>query len=240
MDRNILEVKGLSKKFRGRPVVKNVSFKVPECCVYGLLGPNGAGKSTLLKMLTGILRPTDGKILFDGHTWSRNDLADIGAFIETPPIYENLTAEENLKVRALMTGAADESIHKVLKMMDLTDTGKKRAGAFSLGMKQRLGIGTALLDHPRLLILDEPVNGLDPIAINGLRKMIQRFPEEGITVIISSHILSEIEQVADRIAIMANGVIGYEGAREDFENLEELFFKTAERYMGGGQDAAFV
>lgn len=238
MNQTILETKDLSKKFRSQPAVREVSLAVPKSCVYGLLGPNGAGKSTLLKMLTGILRPTGGEILFDGHKWSREDLADIGALIETPPVYENLTAWENLKVRALVSGASDERIGDILKFMNLTDTGKKKAGAFSLGMKQRLGIGIALLNHPKLLILDEPVNGLDPIGIRELRNMIRSFPREGITVIVSSHILSEIEQVADRVAIMANGMIGYEGARDDFENLEELFRETVERCMGGDENAA--
>lgn len=238
MNHNILETNGLSKNFRGQPAVRDISLAVPASCVYGLLGPNGAGKSTLLKMLTGILRPTGGEILFDGHRWSRKDLAQIGALIETPPVYENLTAYENLKVRALMSGVSDEKIYEILRRMSLSDTGKKKAGAFSLGMKQRLGIGIALLNHPKLLILDEPVNGLDPIGIGKLREMIRRFPEEGITVIVSSHILSEIEQIADRVAIMANGIIGYEGARDDFSNLEELFCETVERCMGGDPNAA--
>lgn len=233
MSQNILETKCLSKKFRDKTVVRDVSLAVPRHCVYALLGPNGAGKSTLLKMLTGIYRPSGGKILFDGHIWGRDNLTDIGALIETPPVYENLTAWENLKVRALMLGIPDERISDVLKTIGLSEAGKKKAGAFSLGMKQRLGIGIALLGRPKLLILDEPVNGLDPIGISRLREMIRSFPKEGITVIISSHILNEIEQVADRIAIMAGGMVGYEGARGDFEDLEELFRRTTERYMGG-------
>ena len=174
MNQNILETKCLAKSFRGHYAVDHISLAVPKCCVYGLLGPNGAGKSTLLKMLTGILRPTDGEILFDGHPWSRKDLADIGALIETPPVYENLTARENLKVRALMLNIPDERIREVLELVDLTDTGKKRAGAFSLGMKQRLGIAIALLNRPKLLVLDEPVNGLDPIGIQELRQIPRR------------------------------------------------------------------
>ena len=193
MMKHILETECITKEFRGHSAVCGVSLQVPECCVYGLLGPNGAGKSTILKMLTGILRPTSGKVLFDGHPWSRKDLAEIGALVETPPVYENLTAWENLKVRALILGISDARIREVLDLVDLADTGKKKAGAFSLGMKQRLGLGIALLGQPRLLILDEPLNGLDPIGIQELREMIRRFPQEGITVIVSSHILSEIE-----------------------------------------------
>jgi ABC-2 type transport system ATP-binding protein len=225
--KNILETECVTKEFRGHPAVCGVSLQVPECCVYGLLGPNGAGKSTILKMLTGILRPTSGKVLFDGHPWSRKDLADIGGLIETPPIYENLSAWENLKVRAVMLGIPDRRIQDVLELVDLSDTGKKRAGAFSLGMKQRLGIGIALLARPRLLILDEPVNGLDPIGIQELRRLIRRFPEEGITVIVSSHILSEISKTADHIGIIVNGALGYQGENPSASRLEELFMKVA-------------
>ncbi len=225
--KNILETECVTKEFKGHAAVSGVSLQVPECCVYGLLGPNGAGKSTILKMLTGILRPTSGKVIFDGHPWSRKDLADIGALVETPPVYENLSAWENLKVRALILGISDERIWEILRLVDLEDTGKKKAGAFSLGMKQRLGIGIALLNHPKLLILDEPVNGLDPIGIQELREMIRRFPEEGITVIVSSHILSEIAQTADYIGIIANGRLGYQGDMPEEGHLEELFMKIA-------------
>lgn len=230
--KNILETKCVTKEFRGHPAVCGVSLQVPECCVYGLLGPNGAGKSTILKILTGILRPTGGKVFFDGHPWSRKDLAEIGALVETPPVYENLTAWENLKVRALILGIADARIREVLELVVLADTGKKKAGAFSLGMKQRLGIGIALLNHPRILILDEPLNGLDPIGIRELREMIRKFPEEGITVIVSSHILSEIAQTADHIGIIANGMLGYQGVMPEEGHLEELFMKTAAKVPG--------
>ncbi len=227
MNQNILETKRLTKSFGNHHAVNHISLAVPKHCVYGLLGPNGAGKSTLLKMMTGILRPTDGQILFDGHTWTRKDLGDIGALIETPPVYENLSAWENLKVRGLMLGIPDERIQEVLELVDLTDTGKKKAGAFSMGMKQRLGIGIALLANPRLLILDEPTNGLDPIGIQELRQMLRNFPEEGITVIVSSHILSEIAKTADHIGIIVNGVLGYQGSMPEADRLEELFMKTA-------------
>lgn len=147
---SILETKCLTKSFHKQEIVRDISLVVPKNCVYGLLGPNGAGKSTILKMVTGILRPTRGSILFDGHEWSRKDLANIGALVETPPIYENLTAWENLKVRALMLGIAENRIKEVLELVDLAHTGKKRAGEFLLGMKQRLGIAIALLNRPRI------------------------------------------------------------------------------------------
>ena len=158
-----------------------------------------------MKMITGLLRPTSGGIFFQGHKWSREDLSQIGALIETPPIYENLTAWENLKVRALLLDVDEKRMQEVLCLVDLVNTGKKKAGAFSMGMKQRLGIALALLNHPRLLVLDEPINGLDPLGIQELRGLIRSFPREGITVILSSHILSEIQQTADYIGMLSGG-----------------------------------
>lgn len=219
----ILETKNLCKSFGEQKAVQNVSLHVEKISVYGLLGPNGAGKSTTLKMITGILKPSSGSMTFDGHPWQRNDLNRIGALIETPPIYENLTAFENLKVRTSILGLKDTRIDEVLQIVCLTDTGKKRAGQFSLGMKQRLGIALALLNKPQLLILDEPTNGLDPIGIEQLRELIRSFPAQGMSVILSSHILSEVQQIADHIGIISGGVVGYEGALHASENLEQLF-----------------
>ena len=219
----ILKTTDLCKSFNGQMAVNNVSLNIRRNSVYGLLGPNGAGKSTTLKMITGILKPTSGSIKFDGHPWQRKDLNDIGALIETPPIYENLTAYENLKVRVTLLGLKDERINEVLEVVRLTDAGKKRAGQFSLGMKQRLGIAIALLNEPRLLILDEPTNGLDPVGIEELRELIRSFPEKEITVILSSHILSEVQQIADHIGIIAGGVLGDEGELRPGESLEQLF-----------------
>lgn len=219
----ILETKNLCKSFGEQKAVQNVSLHVEKNSVYGLLGPNGAGKSTTLKMITGILKPSSGSMTFDGHPWQRNDLNRIGALIETPPIYENLTAFENLKVRTSILGLKDTRIDEVLQIVCLTDTDKKRAGQFSLGMKQRLGIALALLNKPHLLILDEPTNGLDPIGIEQLRELIRSFPAQGMSVILSSHILSEVQQIADHIGIISGGVVGYEGALHASENLEQLF-----------------
>lgn len=234
MDSHILQTKNLSKKFRGRHAVSGVSLSITKNSVYGLLGPNGAGKSTTLKMITGMLRPTSGEIMFENHPWSRKDLTNIGALIESPPLYENLTAKENLKVRTLLLGLPDSRIREVLETVSLTDTGNKRAGQFSMGMKQRLGIAIALLNHPKLLILDEPTNGLDPIGIQDLRELIRSFPEQGITVILSSHILSEVELIADHIGIIAGGVLGYEGKINPGENLESLFMEVVKNSRKAG------
>lgn len=234
MSQNIIEIKNLEKSFKHHKVIRNISMSVPEGSVYGLLGPNGAGKSTILKMLTGLLRPDGGRILFCGTPWSRKNLEETGSLIETPPVYENLSAWENLKVRALILGETEERIKEVLEMVNLTDTGKKPAGKFSLGMKQRLGIAIALLGHPRLLILDEPVNGLDPLGIQEIRGLIRSFADQGMTVMISSHILSEIQQTADHIGILVNGKMGYEGPVTEDMDLESLFMKiaAAEREVG--------
>lgn len=222
----ILQTNNLCKDFKGQRVVNNMSLSITKNSICGLLGPNGAGKSTTLKMITGMLRPTSGEIVFEGHPWSRKDLSDIGALIESPPLYENLTARENLKVRTLLLGLPDTRIDEVLRIVDLTNTGKKRAGQFSMGMKQRLGIAIALLNHPKLLILDEPTNGLDPIGIQDLRGLIRSFPEQGITVILSSHILSEVELIADHICIISNGILGYEAKINPGEDLESLFMQV--------------
>ena len=231
----ILKTNGLCKKFKGQMAVNKVSLNIPRNSVYGLLGPNGAGKSTTLKMLTGILKPTIGTVTFNGQPWSREALNEIGALIEMPPLYENLTARENLKVRTTLLGLPDKRIDEVLQIVQLTNTGKKRVGQFSLGMKQRLGIANALLNHPKLLILDEPTNGLDPIGIEELRELIRSFPEKGITVILSSHILSEVQQAADHIGIIANGVLGYEGQLQNGEDLEQLFMQVIKQVRKVGE-----
>lgn len=229
MNRYILETKELTKKFGRQKAVDNLSLQIEKNSVYGLLGPNGAGKSTTLKMITGMLHKTSGEILFEDKPWSRADLEKIGALIEMPPLYDNLTAWENLKVRTLLLGLPDSRIKEVLEIVDLKNTEKKKSGQFSIGMKQRLGIAIALLNHPRLLILDEPTNGLDPLGIQELRDLIKSFPEQGITVILSSHILAEVEQIADHIGIINNGCLEYQNAINHQENLEELFMNVVKK-----------
>lgn len=225
----ILTTKDLCKNFKGQLANQNISISVEQNSVYGLLGPNGAGKSTLLKILTGMLVPSSGEIYFEGRPWSRETLLDIGALIESPPIYENLTARENLKVRTLLYGLPDSRMDEVLQTVGLANTGKKKAGHFSMGMKQRLGIAMALLNHPKLLILDEPTNGLDPIGIEELRELIRSFPAQGITVILSSHILSEVQHIANHIGIVANGRLWYEDKIDAEGDLEALFMEVVRK-----------
>ncbi|ANB48171.1 MULTISPECIES: lantibiotic protection ABC transporter ATP-binding protein [Bacillus] len=235
---NILETRQLQKSFGRQQAVADVSLSVKRNSIYGLLGPNGAGKSTTLKILTGMLQQTSGKVLFDGHTWKREDLKSIGSLIEAPPLYSNLTAAENLKVRCVMLGLPDSRIAEVLEITGLTGTGKKRAGQFSMGMKQRLGIALALLNRPSLLILDEPTNGLDPMGIQDLREFIRSLPGQGMTVILSSHLLSEVEQIADHIGIISDGVLGYQGEISREDDLEQLFLevvKSTREKAGAGK-----
>lgn len=231
----IIKTTNLSKTFGKQKAVNSVSMNIQRNSIYGLLGPNGAGKSTTLKMISGILKPTAGAIEFDGHLWERTDLNNIGALIETPPIYGNLTAYENLKVRATLLGLDSNRIDEVLEIVRLTNTGKKLAGQFSMGMKQRLGIAIALLNNPRLLILDEPTNGLDPVGIEELRNLIRSFPSNGITVILSSHILSEVQQIADYIGIIAGGILEYENELHSDEDLEQLFMEVVKKHQKEGQ-----
>lgn len=226
----VLQTHGLTKRFgRGasaQTAVEDVSLTVRAGAVYGLLGPNGAGKSTTLKMLTGMLRPTTGQIEFLGHPWRREDLYQIGSLVEQPPLYPNLTARENLRVRTVALGLPDERIEEVLEVVGLTDTGRKHAGRFSLGMRQRLGIALALLCDPRLLILDEPTNGLDPLGIEDLRDLIRGFAARGVAVVVSSHILSEVQQMADAVGIIYQGRLAYQDVLRPDEDLEALFMRV--------------
>ncbi|WP_297417456.1 lantibiotic protection ABC transporter ATP-binding protein [Clostridium sp.] len=226
MEKYIIETDKLTKRFGKQIAVNNISLKVKQNVIYGLLGPNGAGKSTTLKLITGLLHPTSGQIIFNGEKWSRKKLEDIGALIETPALYGNLTAKENLEVYIKLLNLPKSRIDEVLEIVDLKNTNKKKASQFSLGMKQRLGIAIALLNHPKLLILDEPTNGLDPIGIQELRNLIKSFPRRGITVILSSHILSEVEQVADYIGIISDGKLGYQDKIEKDQDLEKLFMEV--------------
>ncbi|MDY6047031.1 MAG: lantibiotic protection ABC transporter ATP-binding protein [Anaerobutyricum sp.] len=231
----MLQTTDLCKSFKNQKAVNKVSLHIEKGKVYGLLGPNGAGKSTTLKMIAGILKPTAGEIYFNGKPWSRESLSEIGALIENPPIYENLSAKDNLKVRSLLLGMDEKRISEVLQIVSLANTGRKKAGQFSLGMKQRLGIALALLGEPKLLILDEPTNGLDPIGIEELRELIRSFPAQGITVILSSHILSEVQLLADDVGIISDGILGYEGPMEPGTNLEELFMNVVRENRKAGE-----
>lgn len=223
MHEYLLQTENLSKKYGKHTVVDGVSLQIKPHTIYGLLGPNGAGKSTTLKMITGLIRPTAGTILIGGEPWQRKHLESIGALIEAPALYGNLTAYENMLIHAKLKGLPQERIGEALQTVDLETTGKKLTSRFSLGMKQRLGMAIALLGEPRLLILDEPTNGLDPIGIQELRELIRSFPARGITVILSSHVLTEVSQLVEDVGIIHEGRLRFQGSIGHDEDLEALF-----------------
>ncbi|HHJ7375161.1 TPA: lantibiotic protection ABC transporter ATP-binding protein [Streptococcus pyogenes] len=203
--------------------MNNVNMNIPKGKVYALIGPNGAGKSTIMKILTGLVSKTSGSIIFEGREWSRRDLRKIGSIIEEPPLYKNLSAYDNMKVVTTMLGVSESTIFPLLNKVGLGNIDKRPVKQFSLGMKQRLAIAISLINSPKLLILDEPTNGLDPIGIQELREIIESFKSEGMTIMISSHILSEVEHLADFIGFIYEGKIVLEKEYDGSENLEELF-----------------
>lgn len=214
----IVETVGLSKEFKRFKAVDNINLKIEEGKIYGFLGPNGAGKSTTLKMLLGLVKPTKGQVRILDMDISKNRediLSKIGALIESPSYYGHLTAYENLEILRRVLKLEKSSIEEVLNTVKLWEVRNKKVKEFSLGMKQRLGIAEALIGHPKLLILDEPTNGLDPAGILEVRDLIKSFSKKkGITVIISSHILSEIELIADNVGVINKGRLIYQGKLE--------------------------
>ena len=219
----VIETNNLSKKYSRNNVVNSVNMHVEKGKIYGLLGKNGAGKTTTMCMLLNLTYPSDGEIYLFGKDPKRhsNEIYQrIGSIIETPGFYENLTAYENLKIIGKIRGDYDpQKIRLVLEMVNLGDSKSKIFKDFSLGMKQRLGIAAAILHNPELLILDEPINGLDPFGIKEIRTLLKRLSHEfGITILISSHILSEIENLADVIGFMDNGVLIDEISREELHD----------------------
>lgn len=223
----VVQVKNLKKSFKDKEILKGVSFDIEKGNVCGLLGVNGAGKSTIMKIIFGLEEADSGAVVFNGEQISEKSSADfnIGALIESPAIYMNLSAFDNLKTRALLYDISDERINEVLKLIGLSHTGKKKAGHFSLGMKQRLGLGMAMITNPDLLILDEPTNGLDPDGIKELLDLITNLKKSGMTILLSSHQLHEVSKVADHIVILHNGEIFYDEDNTRDDDLERLFFK---------------
>ena len=234
MTKYMLETRNLGKCFRKESILNNINLHVKRGEIYGLLGLNGAGKSTLMKILCGIFKPSSGEVIFDDQKWSRKDLHEIGSLIEGPAIYGNLSAYDNLKLLCLQEGIPLTEINSVLAKVNLMNTGKKKVKKFSLGMKQRLGIAMAIIKKPKLLVLDEPSNGLDPMGIQELHQLLNELKRDGITIIISSHILSEIQLMSDTIGIIHNGTLEYEKENNHEEDLEKLFFKITVNKRGEG------
>ena len=215
----IIETHGLCKRYGDAMRVSHLDLRVPEGCVYGFLGPNGAGKSTTLKMILGLVHPTAGSIQVLGKTMDSANRLDIlrqvGSLIESPSYYGHLTGEENLRVVQSLRGVPEKNIREVLQIVRLDGQRDKLAGHYSLGMKQRLGIAAALLGYPKVLILDEPTNGLDPAGIQEMRELIGDLPRRfGMTVVVSSHLLSEIDQMADHVGIIREGELVFQDTLE--------------------------
>jgi ABC-2 type transport system ATP-binding protein len=202
----------------------DINLEVEKGSIYGFLGPNGAGKTTTLRLLLGLLKKQQGSIQIFGKEFDRHrmeSLKKIGSLIEQPSLYGHLTASENLGIYRKIYGASKESIDKVLQLVGLPGTGKKKAKQFSLGMKQRLSIAVALLHNPELLILDEPTNGLDPNGIIETRELIKKLNKEaGVTIIVSSHILAEIERMATHVGIIHKGKLLFQGTLGELQNMK--------------------
>ena len=212
---SIISTSHLSEKIRQRAARKRSRSARCGGCIYGFLGPNGAGKSTTLKMILGLVRPTAGDIAVFGEPMTRRNrlaiLKQVGSLIESPSYYGHLSGEENLRIVQTMRGVPEKNIREVLEIVRLTDAKDKRAAHYSLGMKQRLGLAAALLGYPRLLILDEPTNGLDPAGIQEMRELIKELPQRfGMTVVVSSHLLAEIDQMADHVGIIREGELVFQ------------------------------
>ena len=212
----VIETKALCKQYGPHTAVDHVELHVPQGCVYGFIGPNGAGKSTTMKMLLGLIHPTAGRVRLLGQELTEKSrlplLRQTGSLIESPAGYLHLTAQENLEIVADLKGVPHKDIGRVLDIVHLTQDRNRRVGQYSLGMKQRLGIAMALLGSPKLLILDEPTNGLDPAGIQEMRALIRNMPAAtGATVLISSHLLGEMEQMVEQVGIIDHGRMLFEG-----------------------------
>lgn len=213
----VIKVNGVSKDYGKAHVLDDMSFTVPKGSIFGLVGRNGAGKTTIMRIMAGLQKPTKGTVEYG---FDHKKLGNIGALVELPSIYSNASARENLIYQYINLGLKiDDSIEKNLEFVGLADTGKKKAGKFSLGMRQRLGIAMAMAGNPELLILDEPINGLDPQGIIQIRDVLVKLNrEKGVTIIISSHILSELSKLATDFAFVEKGKVVKETKSESVEN----------------------
>ena len=248
---NIIETKNLTKSYSDFVAVNQLNLHIPKGTVYGFLGPNGAGKSTTMKMLLGLTKPTSGSFMIDGKQYPENRieiLGEVGSLIEAPAFYGNLTGEENLDIVRKILNLSKSTVAEALELVGLTQHRKKLAKKYSLGMKQRLGLASALIGKPPILILDEPTNGLDPVGIHEIRTLIRSLPQQfACTVFVSSHLLSEIELMTDNIGILNHGRLIFEGTLDNLkrsageqghptDNLEDMFLAmiNADNLQRGG------
>jgi ABC-type multidrug transport system ATPase subunit len=227
-DRFLIETTDLTKRYGERIVaVDQLAMQVRRGEVYGFLGPNGAGKTTTLRMLLGLVRPTSGSALVLGaEPGSPASLARLGALIEGPTFYPFLSGRDNLRVLARYAGAPESRIEPVLDEVDLAARASDRFGTYSLGMKQRLGIAAALLKDPELLILDEPTNGMDPAGMAEMRRFIRDLGRGRRTVLLSSHLMAEVEQITDRVGVISKGRLVGEGTVDELRGRETLFVRA--------------
>jgi ABC-2 type transport system ATP-binding protein len=209
----------LTKTYGSITAVHRISVKVAEGEVYGLLGPNGAGKTTFLRMLFGLIRPDSGTLEVFGRSWDTHGVAvleGVAGFIESPKFYPGLTGRRNLELLAgLDGGVAPDRIDEVLDIVDLTGRQRDKVGGYSFGMRQRLGVAASLVRDPKLLVFDEPANGLDPAGIRDMRALVKRLAASGLTVLLSSHDMGEVEQICDDVTIMRSGTVAYHGSIAD-------------------------
>lgn len=224
-----IQARGLAKAYRGRPAVDGIDLLVRPGEIYGFLGPNGAGKTTTMRMLLGLIRPDAGTIRLFGRDPHRDELAaraGVAGIIEEPRLYSYLSGRRNLQLLSSYDriGAGPEVVDEALEMVELTDRAGDRVSEYSQGMRQRLGIASCLVRRPRLMLLDEPANGLDPAGIRFLRGLLRNLSHSGMTVFLSSHLLAEVQELCERVAIIATGRIVYEGS------IEELRARAGRRY----------
>ena len=228
----IVTTYNLSKRYGNSYRVKDINLSICEGDIFGFLGPNGAGKTTTLKMILGLTRPTDGKVKVFGKDFEANRrfiLEQTGSLIESPSYYGHLSGLENMRIIQRLRGVPDNNVSEALKIVRLENQKHKKVAQYSLGMKQRLGIAMALLSFPKLLILDEPTNGLDPAGIGEIRELIKSLPRRyGMTVLLSSHLLSEIEQIATTVGIINDGKMMFQGSMDVLKNKSQptIMIKT--------------
>lgn len=236
MKTEVLKVNNLTKKYKNREAVSNVSFSAYSGEVLGFLGPNGAGKTTTIRMMTGLIKADGGNVHICGHSITEDfegAIKNVGAIVETPHLYEYMTGIDNLKLFTRMKKATEKQMEEAATLSGLGDRLKEKVKGYSLGMKQRLAIAVALLAQPKLLILDEPTNGLDPAGIKSLRTFVQKLAhEKDVCVFISSHLLQEMELTCDRVIIISNGkMLATENIKDLTEagkSLEDLFIEKTE------------
>jgi ABC-type multidrug transport system ATPase subunit len=219
---NVLSIQNLSKQYGSIQALRNVSFEVPEGSVFGILGPNGSGKTTLLGIVLNILKASSGTVLFYDQPLTNDIRKNIGTLLETPNFYHYLSAERNLAIAAEIKEKGKENIDAVLQQVNLYERKKSRFNTYSLGMKQRLAIASALLGNPDVLIFDEPTNGLDPVGIAEIRDLIKRLAATGKTIIMASHLLDEVEKVCTHVAILKKGTLLTAGAVDEVLQTEDI------------------